>query len=219
MSGAGRVIKKAPPCHPHIRLTVARTIYHFPNHYFLNHYSENWLDQPLLLISRGKILDALAASVKALGSRDGSAAAAAKSEVAFLSSKVELLLPQMLSQAGASHKQLLNHYKLVAELCVEYCALTDSMPLLFGPIFDAYAKMGQDAVYLQALEPYILTQQITSVPQQIVSSLLATVAAAPQRAAAIERIFCFMNTHQYVDCEQTGNLLLKYKLHSAFLYT
>ena len=180
--------------------------------------SENWLDQPLQLISRGRVLDAVAASITALSLRDGGAA---RGDVAFLCSKVEQHLPQMLSlpsQPSGSDKQLLSHYKLVAELCVEYCCLTDSTDLLFGALFDAFSRIGQDAVYLHALEPYILSRQLTAVPPQVLAALVASLAAAPQRSTAVERLLCFLSPCQ-LDCAHVAAVLLKHKMHMSFLYT
>jgi len=182
-----------------------------------------WTEQADQLINEGQWLEALALALESLGNADASEGRSeAVSVEQYIRRYVELAVTQpsfasyFRNNSTAAALQGKNHYHLVSGVCIEYCIAAGRLDLLFGEFFDAFVAARQQTVFLDALEPYILTRMIKTLPPRILGELF-DFAIKALRLPALERCISFLDL-QEIDLDASSRFLLEHRLYSGFLY-
>lgn len=61
---------------------------------------------------------------------------------------------------------------LTVKTVVEYCIQIDATDVLFNEVYD-YMSRGKEVLFLSALEPFVLSRQLSIVPPKIIAKLVA----------------------------------------------
>lgn len=160
---------------------------------------QSWVEQVHQLIREGKWLEALAVSLENWTARDksdpnGQTSRDQQQVDRFIKKYVDLAISQPPPAANKllATKSNRNHYHLVAGVCIEYCVTSDRETLLFGDLFQAFVGVGQESVFLESLEPYILCRAVKQLPEHMLAALV-DVSIKSQRSFSLERCAVFLN--------------------------
>ncbi|KAF2498527.1 hypothetical protein BU16DRAFT_481523, partial [Lophium mytilinum] len=104
----------------------------------------------------------------------------------------------------------------LAEVCFTGCLSMKEQDFLFEEIYDAYEEGSAEGIFFQTLEPYILEEEITAVPPNVLKDLI-TYYASSNRAKRLEEMLCRLNTLT-MDIDQVTTLCQQYTLYDALIY-
>lgn len=200
---------------------------HDSNFYFLCptalyfYHQQNWVEQVDQLIKDGRWLEALSVALDSWSKRISEDASDSKDKAyleKYIKKYVDLALaphstPSSKSQA---HHNSRNHFSMVAGVCIEYCVSCGREDLLFGELFDVFVGCRQDEVFLESLEPFILSGKVKSLPQRVISSFLDA-KERTRRFSALERCVVHLDLADNV-VEPILLFLRRHKLYSGYLY-
>ncbi|KAJ2826787.1 hypothetical protein GGI24_002819, partial [Coemansia furcata] len=114
-------------------------------------------------------------------SHDGSNAAVEKRRHALVGSKLVELMRAALRQTFADKHVGDSLLRALVSVCVVACLATDNQPLLFGEVFERYmANPHRMRMYLETIEPFILSGDIARLPPQILNAMVDSYGATPQ---------------------------------------
>ncbi|CAN0112093.1 unnamed protein product, partial [Hapterophycus canaliculatus] len=65
-----------------------------------------------------------------------------------------------------------SHFQMLAGVCAEFCAVTGRLDMLFGQIFQAFRARGQQGVFLDTLEPYVLMGKLRTLSPEVTSAFV-----------------------------------------------
>lgn len=109
-----------------------------------------------------------------------------------------------------------NHFHLVASVCVEYCVATKNLSLLFYEILEIFRGESHQSTLLEALEPFILSRTITSLPPAVIADFLSA-AVTSDKMRTIERCVAYFDP-MTLDINFVTKFLFDQKMFSTFLY-
>jgi len=192
-----------------------------------------WTQQADQLIRDGKWLEALATALESCGFWATDGAERSKSGNTFFEERnrvhieryikkyVELAVSQPSQSASAllpaSSSGSRSHFHLVSGVCIEYCMAAGRSTLLFGELFDSFHNVQQEHVFLEALEPYILSRLVRTLPKHILSHMTGANGAVGGSFPSLERCIAFLDLQGF-DNELLAKVLLERRLYSGFLY-
>ncbi|KAL9106454.1 MAG: hypothetical protein Q9227_008542 [Pyrenula ochraceoflavens] len=104
----------------------------------------------------------------------------------------------------------------LAEACLIACDSMDEEDFLFDEVFAAYEEKGEEAVFLDVLEPYIVEGKITTIPPTAVKALIEHY-RTNHTPSSLEEIICQLNPLT-MDIEQVTTLCKTYNLYDAYIY-
>jgi len=96
---------------------------------------------------------------------------------------------------------------------VEFCITVELDQLLFGDMFQLYEASSRIDIFLESLEPYILSDVLTSLPPEIMQHLVEHYSSKGE-VARIEACVFHMNVYS-LDFNQVVRLCKTFKLYSA----
>jgi hypothetical protein len=109
--------------------------------------------------------------------------------------------------------------KLIEDLCsasFSACLAVGNLDLLFGEVFSAFEAGSFESTYFQTLEPYILSEEITSVPTEILQHLVMQY-NSEDKAARLETIICHLDP-QLMDIHQVTTLCKQFHLYDGLIH-
>lgn len=109
-----------------------------------------------------------------------------------------------------------DHYHLLAGVCIDYCVAINRTDLLFGPIFDQFQREGRLTVLLELLEPYILNDKLHYLTPVVMQAFVEHYETTGQ-IASVERCILHMDTTS-MDIDTAVRLTLSHRLFSAFVH-
>jgi hypothetical protein len=115
-----------------------------------------------------------------------------------------------------SASQTRNHFHLVAGVCIEYCLECGCLELLFEEVFQAFVNVYQEAVFIEALEPYILSRKLSDVPPNILTAQMEW-AEQHGKNLALERCWCHINSDD-LDKKEYLDYFLRNDMVTVYLY-
>jgi len=134
----------------------------------------------------------------------------------ILNTYVDSALTTMCPEKGKI-ELLFDHYRHLIPICIDYCLAIDQQDLLFGKLFE---KFSADAIakniFLDSLEPYILSGQLKNLGPIIVKELV-TYYADKKWFHALETIVIHLEISS-LDIHQIMTLCWKYNLFDAIIY-
>ena len=108
------------------------------------------------------------------------------------------------------------HYQMLAGVCIEYCATIHRMDLLFGEIFRRFQDCHQVKVFVELLEPYILSDKLHYLAPEALQEFVNHFTALGQ-VFRVEQCLLHLQVKE-LDFDTVLKLCQKHKLYSAMVY-
>ncbi|KDE07693.1 hypothetical protein MVLG_02152 [Microbotryum lychnidis-dioicae p1A1 Lamole] len=190
----------------------------------------SWADKILGLMQPGSILEAIElTTLYALGQSDASTIALPDDPVArrdIIEPKLREILAASLdfvfaedrlrdgSHAdGATMQQL---FEGLVGTCVRACLATGDVDWLFDELYEHYEKNGIDSIFLERIEPFVLSGSVHALPPSVSQRLIAIHEERGQFEAA-QRIIWHVDP-EAIDINQALGLCQRQKLYDAMVY-
>lgn len=120
------------------------------------------------------------------------------------------------SSSAVSSAQSKNHFHLVAGVCIEYCVACARLDLLFSRVYTIFKSVQRHYVFLEALEPFILSKDISSLPPSLIAEFCES-ALRLHRLPSIERCVAYFEI-AHLDMNFITKFLYENRMFSSFLY-
>jgi len=117
---------------------------------------------------------------------------------------------------GAEDEDKHAQLKELGEACFTACKTMGETDFLFEEVYEPYSQDLSEDVFFEVLEPYILNEEITAIPPDVLQDLIAHY-ASQDRATRLEEMICRLNT-QTMDLHQTTTLCKQHRLYDALIY-
>jgi hypothetical protein len=104
----------------------------------------------------------------------------------------------------------------LVSVCCRACVALDDFEFLFEDLFQRYDDSGISSIYLQQLEPFVLSNEIQHVPARITQKLVA-LHEKDGRPDHVERIIWHMDP-SCLDLNQAIHICQQYHLYDALIY-
>eukprot|EP00903_Cladosiphon_okamuranus_P007783 g7532.t1 len=117
--------------------------------------------------------------------------------------------------AGSRINLAHSHFQMLAGVCAEFCAVTGRLDMLFGQIFHTFRARGQQGVFLDTLEPYVLMGKLKTLSPEVVAAFIERCQSGGDMIAA-ERLVLRLEPRS-LDLAAMLPLLRRHRLHSALL--
>jgi hypothetical protein len=187
----------------------------------------SWSERIDLLISENKFSEALSmalsfynnkakAVVGLSGKKHEKRLIIAEKLMDILNSYVDSALTSLCPEKGKI-EVLFDHYRNLIPICIDYSLAIDQQELLFNRLFDRFsADTIAKNIFLDSLEPYILSGQLKNLSPIIVKELV-TYYADKKWFHALETIVTHIEISS-LDIHQIITLCWKYSLFDAIIY-
>jgi hypothetical protein len=106
--------------------------------------------------------------------------------------------------------------KELAEVCFTGLLSMKELDFLFEEVYDAFEEGSDEKPFFETLEPYILDDEITSIPPNVLKDLITFYASA-NRGPRLEEMICRLSTDT-MDINQVTMLCQQYVLYDALIY-
>ncbi|KAL1603633.1 Vacuolar protein sorting-associated protein 8 [Paraconiothyrium brasiliense] len=106
--------------------------------------------------------------------------------------------------------------KDLADICFTGLISMREYDFLFEEVYDAFEEASAERVFFETLEPYIIDEEITDVPPNVLKDLITFYASAG-RAARLEEMICRLSTDT-IDINQVTTLCQQYNLYDALIH-
>ena len=117
----------------------------------------------------------------------------------------------------SDYRQSSNLVSLIASICIEYCLNIDSLSFLFDSIYNMFQTDGYHVIFLEMLEPYIVSHTIKSLPTHVIHELFTLVESRKvEYHPLVERYMANLDART-MDMDVI-KLLYDHEMYSAFLY-
>ncbi|KFY84186.1 hypothetical protein V500_09518 [Pseudogymnoascus sp. VKM F-4518 (FW-2643)] len=120
------------------------------------------------------------------------------------------------SKTSARRSERETELKELAQACFAASLAIDDTDYLFDDVYEWYEDGDFLGIFLEALEPYILEEEITSVPPIVVKSLVSYYVSEGLESR-LEEILCRMETATF-DIDQITALCKENNLYDALIY-
>lgn len=117
---------------------------------------------------------------------------------------------------AVSAAQSKNHFHLVSGVCIEYCIACSHLELLFTHVYNIFKSVQRHYMFLEAIEPFVLSQEITSLPPALIAEFCES-ALRLNRLPSIERCVAYFEI-AHLDMNFVTKFLYENKMFSSFLY-
>ena len=104
----------------------------------------------------------------------------------------------------------------LATVCFDACVRMDETDYLFGRVFDMFEEVEEERIFISTLEPYVLDDDIKTIPPEIVKSLVSHYISESQ-ATRLEELLCRLDPHSF-DLDQMNMLCSQHGLYDALIY-
>lgn len=136
---------------------------------------------------------------------------------AYITEYMQLTMPLSNSIGGSKYAiNSLNHFNLVASVCLEICSNLQRFDVLFGFVYDIFVTSCQQSIFLNSLEPFILNRKIVHLPPLIMADFLEF-SRKSGKISTLERCLVFLDVER-IDMNLMTKFLLENKMYSSFLY-
>jgi hypothetical protein len=106
--------------------------------------------------------------------------------------------------------------KELAEVCFTGLLSMKEMDFLFEDVYDVFEEGSAEKPFFETLEPYILDNEIPSIPPNVLKDLMTFYASA-NRGSRLEEMICRLDTDT-LDINQVTMLCQQYVLYDALVY-
>lgn len=124
--------------------------------------------------------------------------------------------PPVWSKSGLKLDLAKSHYQMLAGVCIEYCAIIGRTDLLFGEIFNRFKEAGKADVFVELLEPYILSEKLRSLSPLAMQEFVRHY-SANDKLPQVEQCILHLNVAE-LDMDTMLKLCHDHELYSALIY-
>ncbi|KAE9983181.1 hypothetical protein EG327_005592 [Venturia inaequalis] len=107
-------------------------------------------------------------------------------------------------------------FKDLATASFMACMSMNEIEFLFEEVYEVYEQASVEEIFFEVLEPYILDEEITSIPPDVLKDLISQY-ASNDRAKRLEEMICRLDTGT-MDLHQTTTLCKQHGLYDALIY-
>lgn len=184
----------------------------------------NWADRLVALMEDGDFIAAIGlATSYYIGDADKLTVGLPdddKARHALVQEKLLEMISASLKYTFSEHDRKLEQSekseKDLAEVCFTGLISMKEYEFLFEEVYDAFEDASAESVFFETLEPFILDEEITNVPPNVLKDLITFYASAG-RAARLEEMICRLSTDT-IDINQVTTLCQQYNLYDALIH-
>ena len=150
--------------------------------------TQSWEEQKSALVEAGLWLDALALALNYF-EHTASVVGQAPYVVEEVREEVALLLVQYASlnfAYGSSTSP--GRFKLLGDICIYFCTVIEKPLILFGDLFPRFQTAGQESLFLDLLERFILSGQLTFLAPEVLEAFVERRARAAAEGEAVAAV-------------------------------
>ena len=107
-------------------------------------------------------------------------------------------------------------YKIIGEVCIDYCARIRRSDLLFGPIFERFHLAKQANTMVELLLPYVMSGDLQSLSPRVIQTLVEHFSTRGQ-TDSVERCILRLSTRN-MDLDHVVKVCRANKLYDALIY-
>jgi len=130
----------------------------------------------------------------------------------MISASLKYTFAKKDADAGAREARL----KELAEVCFTGLLSMKELDFLFEEVYDAFEEGSAEKPFFETLEPYILDDEIASIPPNVLKDLITFYASA-NRGPRLEEMICRLSTDT-MDINQVTMLCQQYVLYDALIH-
>ncbi|KAK5124168.1 hypothetical protein LTR85_001871 [Meristemomyces frigidus] len=104
----------------------------------------------------------------------------------------------------------------LADVCFDACISMHETDYLFSNVFDSFEDAEEEAIFIEALEPYVLDNEVKTMPPEVVKSIVSHFISENQ-AARLEELLCRLDPLSF-DLDQITMLCRQHSLYDALIY-
>lgn len=124
--------------------------------------------------------------------------------------------PPAFGKTGLKLDLAKSHYQMLAGVCIEYCSIIGRTDLLFGEIFTRFKDAGKMDVFVELLEPYILSEKLRSLSPEVMQEFVKHF-SANDKLPQVEQCLLHLNVAE-LDMDTILKLCHDHELYSALVY-
>jgi vacuolar protein sorting-associated protein 8 len=109
-----------------------------------------------------------------------------------------------------------SHFQMLAGVCVEFCVVTRRLDLLFGTIFRRFEAVGYASVFLDVMQPYLLSEKLNYIAPEVMAYFIEH-CKATNGMNTVERCLLHMDV-RIMDFDNILSLLRANEMYSALFY-
>lgn len=186
----------------------------------------NWADRLVAMMETGDFIGAIRLATSYYNGTSEKLTIGLPEEADARHAKVQEKLAEMMSASlkfafgrnqQASNEQVDDsQLEGLANACLVASISIDDQDFLFEEVYQWYEDHGSEAIFLDALEPYILEGTIRSLPPTALKALITHCAKA-HSVTRLEEIICLLDTST-MDIDMVTTLCKQLNLYDAFIY-
>ncbi|KAK5172306.1 Vacuolar protein sorting-associated protein 8 [Saxophila tyrrhenica] len=104
----------------------------------------------------------------------------------------------------------------LAAVCFDACVIMCEQDHLFGNVFEIFEDADEEDIFTLTLEPFVLDDEVTSIPPEVVKTMVAYFISENQ-AARLEELLCRLEPLSF-DLDQITMLCRQHSLFDALIY-
>jgi hypothetical protein len=184
----------------------------------------NWADRLMALMEDGDFISAIGlATSYYIGDADKLTVGLPdddKSRHALVQEKLLEMINASLKFTFSRREDAIDGLSLknLAAACFTACISMRELDFLFEDVYDAFEEGSAETVFFATLEPYIIDEEITAVPPNVLKDFIAFYASSSLgRTSQLEEMICRLDTDT-MDINQVTTLCEQYNLYDALIY-
>lgn len=187
----------------------------------------NWADRLVALMEEGDVIAAIQLATAYYGGENDKISVGLPEDDDARHAMVQEKLVDMISaslkyvfgrarapEADEDEQQIRLRELAIASFAA--CMKIQETDFLFDEVYEAYSDAEKEEIFFQVLEPYIVDEEITAIPPDMLKDLI-THYASKDKAARLEEMICRLDTRT-MDIHQTTTLCKQYRLYDALIY-
>ncbi|KAF2482257.1 Golgi CORVET complex core vacuolar protein 8-domain-containing protein [Neohortaea acidophila] len=104
----------------------------------------------------------------------------------------------------------------LAVVSFDACIAMHELDYLFGAVFEIFEDADEEDVFISTLEPYVLDNEIKSIPPEVVKGVVAHF-ISENESAKLEELLCRLDPRSY-DLDEVTMLCKQHRLYDALIY-
>jgi hypothetical protein len=185
----------------------------------------NWADRLVALMEEGDYIDAIRLATSYYSGGTDKISVGLPEEDDARHTMVQEKLVEMISASmnytfsrleDVAEDEKRSHFKELAEVSFIACMSMQEMDFLFEEVYEAFEDAAYENVFFEVLEPYVLDEEIISIPPGVLRALISAYASQGQ-AKQLEEMVCRLDTST-MDLHQTTTLCKQHRLYDALIY-
>ena len=185
----------------------------------------NWADRLVALMEEGDYIDAIRLATSYYrGDSDKISVGLPEDDAARHGVVQEKLVEMIIASMKYTFSRLgdiamdeqRSHLKELAETSFVACMSMKELDFVFEEVYEAYEDASCEDIFFEVLEPYVLVEEISSIPPGVLRALINNF-AAQGLDKRLEEMICRLDTST-MDLHQITTLCKQHRLYDALIY-